>query len=118
PVAVAAPAALVPGPGWNGVATAAAPGGVWVGVSAPVQAAVQVSWVAGDAPALHLADQAGTWAPPVAQPATSGGAFTLDLPAGWSWLALVPRGPEDQQLWLATMLPAGAAIEPAAAAAA
>jgi hypothetical protein len=72
---------------------------------------VQVQWTTGSAPGLQLSDQSGTWTTPPAQPTASGETTWLQLPAGWTWVALVPR--DSQQLWVTTWLPSGAAAGPA-----
>ncbi|MCW2928011.1 MAG: hypothetical protein JWM86_1979 [Thermoleophilia bacterium] len=109
----AAPAAaapqLVAGPTWNGVATPQQPCGAWVTIAGPANVGLQVQWTSGEAPAVMVADQAGVWTTPAAQPTTPGEAVWLELPAGNSWVALMPRGAEGQQVWAATWLPSGVA---------
>lgn len=97
---------LVAGPTWNGMASAAEPLGQWLQLAAPAQVALQVQWTTGAAPVLQLSDQAGTWSTPPSQPSTSGETTWLQLSAGWTWLALVPR--DSQQLWITTWLPSDA----------
>jgi hypothetical protein len=105
---------LVAGPAWNGVGGPTEPLGHWFELAVPSKVAMQAQWTVGDAPALQLADQAGTWTTPAAQPTTSGETTWLELPAGWTWIALVP--PARQQLWVTTWLPADAGATGSAAA--
>jgi hypothetical protein len=109
---------LVAGPTWTGVASVAAPAGQWIELACATRVGVQLQWTTGAAPRIQLADQAGAWRTPPGQPAESGGTTWLELPQGWTWIALVPSDPTtaSQQVWIASWLPADAV--PAAAQAA
>ncbi len=110
PIAVVPPAAtpvaatLLAGPTWYLDASPAEPAGSWIQLGEPGRIALQIQWSTGEAPALQLADQAGTWRTPPQQPTQSGEATWLDLPAGYTWVAVVPRAAR-QQLWVSSMLP-------------
>jgi hypothetical protein len=96
----------------------AAPAGQWIELACATRVGVQLQWTTGAAPRIQLADQAGAWRTPPGQPAESGGTTWLELPQGWTWIALVPSDPTtaSQQVWIASWLPADAV--PAAAQAA
>ncbi|MCW2921881.1 MAG: hypothetical protein JWL76_1755 [Thermoleophilia bacterium] len=106
PAEVAAPEnpAVMAGPTWYLDATPSEPAGSWIQLEAPGRVALQVQWATGEAPALQFADQAGAWRTPPEQPAQSGDTTWHDFPAGYTWVAVVPRAPQ-QQLWVSSMLP-------------
>lgn len=91
------------GPSWDVAVDAGAVWGTWVRMPQPAQVALRVTWHGGPPPALAVADPSGTWRQP-GDPASSGAAVAVALPAGDSYLQLASRATTGAQAISVTML--------------
>lgn len=98
---------FVAGPSWYALVSPTEPAGGWIQLAHPAQVGVHVQWVAGVAPLIQLADQAGVWRTPQEQPGQSGQVVWMELPAGYTWIALT-SSEDQQQIWCSTQVPASA----------
>jgi hypothetical protein len=99
--------AWVDGPAWDVAIDAGTAWGTWLRLSTATRAAVRVTWSGGEGPGLSLSGTDGVWWRP-GDPAASGAAVSVDLPAGDTYLQVESRSGVAQAVSVVLVLPAAA----------
>jgi hypothetical protein len=96
---------VLPGPAWSGALAREAAWGTWLHVPRGGLVAVELRWSHGAGPTVLLATPDEQWWTPDPQPEPPLHRAWMQVPPGWTWLAIVQSYDDAVDVELATFLP-------------